>query len=302
MLLEGAKASIQLVREQAAKPDASSGLMDKLMTAMIDRMMNPPAPPPAADPIETFVKLQTILNKTPEATEREQKDPPIVEAMDLVEKMSGGRTFADLIKGKNPTVAPESAWAPFAPVALQFVTSLPTIMSEVRQTRQLEMQTKDLEFRRAVWLRTAQPGAQPPPELLANNPAPQNHAASPQSQPQPQTQPGNSDPMQLANVLVQMICHGFDKNPRMGYQTAATIDFTYGDAIEALGLEKFLADEAALVEYVQGMPALAERSRDARWAKFQSDFLDYTAERWPADEEPGAEGAEAMEKGPQSVA
>jgi hypothetical protein len=301
ILAEGSKAAIQLVRDQAAnaaKPDASSGLMDKMMTALIDRLMNPPAP---ADPIDTFVKLQGILNKNPE-TAPEAEDPPLEKAMTLMEKVSG-KSFSELVKGsRSATAAPESAWAPFAPVALQFVTSLPTIMSEVRQTRQLEMQTKDLEFRRAVWLRTAQPGAQPPPELLANNPAPQNHAATPaERQPQPQPQPGNADPMQLANVLVQMICHGFDKNPRMGYQTAATIDFTYGDAIEALGLEKFLADEAALAEYVQGLPALAERSRDARWAKFQSDFLDYTTERWPAEGDDQEETADPA-KGPQPVA
>ena len=129
ILAEGSKAAIQLVRDQASaasKPDAQSGLMDKLMTAMIDRMMNPPAPPPVADPIDTFVKLQTLM-KNPAVEAPEPKDPPIAAAMKLVEDMSGGRTFAELIKGRGP-VAPDSPWAPFAPVALQFVTSLPTLV------------------------------------------------------------------------------------------------------------------------------------------------------------------------------
>ena len=304
ILAEGSKAAIQLVRDQvaqAAKPDSSSGLLDKFLTVAMERMLTPPPAP--ADPIDTFVKLQSLIQKNPAETP-EPKDPPLVAAMDLVEKMSGGRSFADLIKGNRSAPVPESAWAPFAPVALQFVTSLPNLMSEFRQTRALEQHARDLEFRRAVWMRTARPGETPPPELLAQNPAPQPKRPPAQPAAQPQPQPGTApDPTQLTNAIIQTICHGFDTDPTMGGETAATIALLYGKQIEALGLEKFLANEQTLTEYVQGIPALAQRSQFATWPQFQDDFLEYCEQRWgvPESDEP-VNGQAKIPPGPQPVA
>lgn len=299
ILAEGSKAAIQLVRDQAAaatKPDAASGLMDKLLTAMIDRMMNPPAP---IDPFTVLEKARTIFAPNPATEAPEPKDPPLTEAMNLVEKMSG-KSFSDLVRGgKSAAAAPESAWAPFAPVALQFVTSLPNLMSEFRQTRAMEQYARDMQFRREVWMRTAKPGETPPLELLANNPAPPNRPAQPAAQPQPQ--PGAApDASQLTNALIQTICHGFDQDPTMGAETAATIALLYGKQLEALGLEKFLADEVTLTEYVKGIPALAQRSQLATWPTFQDEFLDYCIQRWGEPEPDEAEQAKAA--GPQPVA
>ena len=300
ILAEGSKAAIQLVRDQAsaaAKPDANSGLMDKLVTVMIDRMMNPP---PVADPLETFVKLQTILQKNPETEAPEPKDPPLTEAMNLVEKMSG-KPFSELVRGKSNPVAQESGWAPFAPVISQFVTSLPTLMAEFRHTRQLELQARELAFKREMWLRTAQPGTPLPKELLETNPpSPINHQPAAQPQPQPGAPP---DAGQLTNAIIQTICHGFDQDPSMGGETAATIAVLYGRQIEALGLEKFLADEQSLTEYVKGIPVLSQRAQFATWPQFQQDFLDYCEQRWGTqDEDETPINGQVKVPGPQPVA
>ena len=305
ILAEGSKAAIQLVRDQvaaAAKPDASSEIMDKFLTAMIERVMTPPPTP--ADPIDTFVKLQSLM-KNPATEPVEQKDPPLTEAMELMEKMSG-KPFFELIRGKSNPAAPDSPWAPFAPVALQFVTSLPNLMSEFRQTRALEQHARDLEFRRAVWMRTARPGETPTARTARpESRAPTESPASPARRATPTpTQPGTApDPTQLTNAIIQTICHGFDTDPTMGGETAATIALLYGKQIEALGLEKFLANEQTLTEYVQGIPALAQRSQFATWPQFQDDFLEYCEQRWgvPESDEP-VNGQAKIPPGPQPVA
>ena len=89
----------------------------------------------------------------------------------------------------------------------------------------------------------------------------------------------------------------------MGGETAATIALLYGKQIEALGLEKFLANEQTLTEYVQGIPALAQRSQFATWPQFQDDFLEYCEQRWgvPESDEP-VNGQAKIPPGPQPVA
>ena len=272
--------------------------MDKFMTVMIERMMKPPPPPP--DPIDTFVKLQTILTNNPAIEAPEPEDPPLDRSHGThgeSHRENRSRNCARQIKSRRP----ESGWAPFAPVISQFVTSLPTLMAEFRHTRQLELQARELAFKREMWLRTAQPGTPVPKELLETNPPPPvNH----QPAAQPQAQPGAPpDAGQLTNAIIQTICHGFDQDPSMGGETAATIAVLYGRQIEALGLEKFLADEQSLTEYVKGIPVLSQRAQFATWPQFQQDFLEYCQQRWgvePEDEE--RVNGQAKVPGPQPVA
>ena len=294
MLTEGAKAAIQLVKDQAsaaAKPDANSGLMDKILTAIVDRMMNPPPPP---DPIAMLEKARTIFAPNPATEAPEPKDPPLTEAMELVEKMSG-KPFSELVRGKASPVAQESGWAPFAPVISQFVTSLPTLMAEFRQTRQLEIQARNLAFQREVWLRTAQPGTPLPKELLETNPSPPpvNHQPQPAAAAQPAAPADPLNPMQLAQTIVQMVCHGFDSNPYNGGETAAAIAFSLGKQIEAAGLDELLTNPGQIDALVEGNPLLKQRSAHARWKQFQTDFMDYMMERF------GVEGID--EETPQQV-
>ncbi len=294
MLLEAHKASIELVKENAitaAKPDAQSGLMDKFLTVMIERMMNPPAPPPTPDPIDTFVKLQGLIQKqNPETPD--PKDPPITEAMDLVEKFTG-KSFSELMRGKSaPAAEATPPWLAIAlGVAEKFFAVAPTLFQQATYA-------KSLEFQRAVWLRSAQPGAQPPKELLAENAAqPQPRAQQQPTQSAAQQAPTELNAAQLAEQIVLMVCHGFDSNPYDGEETAAAIAFNFGKQIEATGLDQLLADEAQVNAMVQGNPLLKQRSAHARWTHFQEEFMDYMAGRFGA-QEPN----EPPKPGPQPVA
>ena len=291
ILAEGSKAAIDLVKSQAQPHDNS--LLEKILPVLLERIMQPPPPPPpVADPIDSFIKLQTLISKqNPEP--REEKDTPIEETMGIIKSLTGADSLVELLKpaAKAAAADPTPTWVPIAlGVADRFFQVAPQLWHQ-------SIQARDLEFRRAVWLRTAQPGTPPPRELLAANsppPPPTQTQSAPPPPQAPATQvaaASGPDPIQLANAIMEFICHSFDKNPKMGYQAAAALHALYGDHIEALGLDKYLADEAALTEYVKGVPQLAQRSQDARWAKFQSDFLDYTEELWgepneDADEEP----------------
>jgi len=86
-----------------------------------------------------------------------------------------------------------------------------------------------------------------------------------------------------------MICHGFDRDPRQGYETAAAIAFNFADAIESLGLDRTLGSEIEVDKFVAGLPVLQTRSQDARWAMFRRDFLNYTTDRWGTDDEETAD-------------
>lgn len=295
ILAEGSKAAIALVREQATaatKPDAQSGLMDKFLTVMIERMMNPPTPPAVADPIDTFVKLQGLIQKNnPEPTE--PKDPPLEEAMTLVEKFAG-KSFSELMKGNRgaPAVDAGPNWGAIAlGVAEKFFAVAPTLFQQAIYSRQQE-------FQRAVWLRTAKPGEAPPPALLAVNvpqinPPNANDAKAP-NPPGPQPDSAAVDPMALTQHIVQMVCHGFDQDPYSGGETAAAICFSFGRMIEAAGIEAMLADEESIKTLVVGNQLLQQRSQHAKWAQFQEDFLAYMGDRF---------GAGELEKpGPQPVA
>ena len=154
ILAEGSKAAIQLVRDQATqagKPDAASGIMDKLFTAMIDRIMNPPA---VADPVDTFVKLQTLISKQNPEPEPE-KEGAAEAAITLVERITG-KSVADMMKPRTSAAAEDSyGWvAPVVGAAQHLIGQIPEIMREARLSR-------DMDFRRQVWLRSAPPGSAP---------------------------------------------------------------------------------------------------------------------------------------------
>jgi hypothetical protein len=296
VLTDAAKTSIKMVQDQAATNNTSKN-ENPLTTiegiAAIAKMFQPP---PAPDPIDTFIKLQTLMHPAP--VEKEEKDTPIEETLGAIEKLTGGRSLVDLLKPAAKAAAEENPWAPFAGVAQSFVASLPSLMAEFRQTRLIEMRNRDLQWRRDLWARTAKQGEQPPPDLMGEQVA---LPPAPPARPQPvnaPAAPSAADPNALISAVVGLICQGFDNSPYMGEQTAGAIDLLYGRALEHLGVTAILANEAELDKYIAGVPALAQRSQFATWKTFKGDFLRYTVERWA--EEPADDDEKAA--GPQPVA
>jgi len=93
--------------------------------------------------------------------------------------------------------------------------------------------------------------------------------------------------------MVNTICAGFDKHRNTGSEIAASLDVQFGEQIEALGIDRMLASHKEIETFIDGIPALAERKKDARWPEFKEDFMGYTQERWG---EPGDEADDAGEK------
>ena len=300
ILTNASATALEMVKEQAAAASSSAPIPQSPLAtlegiAAIAKMFQPPTDP-TVTALTLIDKLDAIAaRRNPAPAEREEKETPLDETLGVIQKLTGFESIADLLKSKARNPEPDGyGWVtPLANIGQQLVAQIPAIMHEARINR-------DLEFRRAVWLRSSQPGAAVPQDLMlpANGTAPAQSATPPANQRPPQQPPTNAAPdaAQLVPILVQMICHGFDMNPRMGFQTAAAIDFSYGQQIEALGLDKFLSNPTQVTEFVAGTPVLAQRSTDARWQKFQAEFLDYTTERF------GDEEDEDEKPGPQPVA
>jgi hypothetical protein len=92
--------------------------------------------------------------------------------------------------------------------------------------------------------------------------------------------------------MIQMICGGFDKDSRSGFETAAAISYHFADVIESMGIEKTFSNPDEVKKFVAGVPVLAQRSLDARWKAFEHDFLEYTMDRWGDDEPNPAENSD----------
>jgi hypothetical protein len=278
------KTAIDMVRAQA---EATANAKDPVSLALeIVAALKPAAP--AVDPMAAALGLvekidAMVARRNPQPVHQEEpKDPPLAEAMTLVETMTG-RSFADILHAKpaRPATEENPLLAVVAPIAEKFFGSLPAILAELRYN-------KDQEFRRAVWLKTATAGQAPPPELLAANSAPPSppqptRTAQPAT-PQPAANRAPS-PGEISEAIAQTICQRFDKSPEVGYQTGAMIDGLFGDAIEALGLDKYLSSAASMKELIAGHPDLALRSRHARWREFEEDLMAYMLERWGIDGE-----------------
>lgn len=294
MVLQTNKATIDMVKEQAA----GNTQRDPITIAIeLVKLIQPqPQKDPALTALEMMDKMESIIaRRNPQHTEpADSEDPPIDKAIALLERTTG-KNFSDLMRGSGsrPAAAQQDSWGWVAPVvgaAKDFISQLPAILEQTRRARAEE-------FSRQVWLRTAQPGQTPPAELLASNAPPP--ASRPSAVPSAPVVPSTADPMQLATVIVEMVCHGFDQNPLDGQETAAAIAFVLGKQIEATGLAASLADAENLQRLIAGTPELEQRSKDVRWAEFQQEFVGYMTDRFGVD--PGhREPAKPAE--PQSAA
>lgn len=304
---DATKASIQMVRDQAnatASPaPQKSSISEILELASAIRSLIPPAP----DPIATLKTAKELFapaeNSTPQA---EPKDPPISEAMTLLESFTG-KPFSELIRGRSNPAPAENSWgwiAPLAGVAEKFVLQIPHIMHEARINR-------DLEFQRAVWLRSAQPGQAVPSNLLPQRTAPappaQNTTQS-SSTVQTVSAPPNGaqetpDRGHTVQLIVQTICVGFDRHRDTGSDIASVVSVQYGELIEAYGLEKALTDpsemQRVLSEFPQLGAMLIQRMQHARWKEFEHDWSDYMLDRWGTNENAPIKTSQT---GPQPVA
>ena len=291
ILAEGSKAAIQLVRDQvSSKPEAANPMMDKLLTVLVERALTPA---PQVDVLSLLEKARTLFTPIEHEDAPEPKDPPLTQAMDLLEKVTG-KSFSELTRGKSaPPAEASSPWIGIAlGVAEKFFAVAPTLFQQATYA-------KGLEFQRAVWLRSAKPGEAPPASLMAatppqlppqpQQPANQNHAPNP---PAPDPVP---DAMQLVPHIVQMVCHGFDTKCT-GDETAAAIVFNFREHIEAAGIDVMLADAESVKQLVEGNQLMKQRSTHAKWPQFQEEFLEYMADRF------GTADADKQPAGPQPVA
>jgi hypothetical protein len=287
ILAHASETAIDMVKAQSVT--ASAPQKDPLDTAL--RLIEILRPANQADPttlaLTMMERFESIIAKRNPAPEPERPETPVNESLDLIEKLTG-RSVSELMQKGSKVADPTPSWVPLALTAVERLFQVaPQLMREARETR-------DLEFQRAVWLRAnPQPGAAVPPNLLPERTAPPNPTPGPtlahnQAAPANGNNPLTGDPGQAIGVMVNMICDAFDKDPRSpsGFRTAAAIDFHFCDVIESMGIEAVFAVPEEIDKFVEGHPALAQRSKDARWAQFQTDFLDYTMDRWgDADDE-----------------
>lgn len=305
MVTKGAGAAIEIVKAQAIQPvktpeSAQSSIMDKFLLAMIDKMM---APPP--DPLATLKAAKELFASENPVT-IETPDPPLEQAMGLVEKFTG-KTFSQLLHGRsnNSAANPEdSGWSWLGPVIVRAIEAAPNLIAQTRIARAEE-------FSRQVALHNAKNGQPIPRELLAAPqvavPAvPATTETAPngaQSKPQPAAPalPDMNDPGQLMQTMVAMICHGFDTDPNMGYETAAAIQFNFGKQIELLHLDEFLTNETEVDTVIKGNPELAKRAAFPAWKEFKDGFMAYWGDHFGVGDEAEPEPPETLKEIPARV-
>jgi hypothetical protein len=298
ILAEGSKAAIQLVRDQvsqSAKPEGKSELMEvlvPLLPALLERFLTPP---PQVDVFAMLTQAKTLFAAPVVVDPPEPKDPPLKEALTLVEEFTG-RSMADIMKGRStPAAESTPSWVPIALGALdKLAAALPGIMQQATYAA-------TVRFQRDAWLRTAKPGEAIPPTLLATNPPqlpaqqpPQQNQPQPMPQAQPQPQPGQVGPEHIVPHIVQMVCHGFDTK-NTGEETAVAVCFQFAEHIEALGIDALLRDPTQIALLVEGNPLLKARSAHAKWPQFQAEFMEYMSDRFGV-------GDDDEVAGPQPVA
>ena len=103
--------------------------------------------------------------------------------------------------------------------------------------------------------------------------------------------------MQLAEHIVQMVCHGFDSDPFSGQKRPRRSASLSASRIESLGFEELLSNPEQIQSLIEGNPLLKQRSAHAKWPGFQEDFLNYMMDRFgvePADEAPKVAGPQPV--------
>ena len=296
MLTHASKSSIDMVTERAAAATSTVQVnpVDQIVQLATALKALMPAPAPA-DPAMAEVMKQIVQRAFREPAENPEPQTPISETLATVRELK--EVLPDLL-GKATKAAADSTppWvAPLLQIGQTLIQQFPAIMAQAAKNRALE-------FERMMFLRNAKPNEPIPEKLLtAAEPAP---PAQPTIQHLAQPQP--TDPQSVVTGIIQMICHGFDRDPRQGYETAAAIAYAYSDPIESLGFSKTLGSAAEVDKFVAGLPELQRRSQDARWPMFREDFLNYTTDRWGEDEdedEPVKTNSAAVgTAGPQPVA
>jgi len=257
------KALLEIVRPQP------NPVQDELMKAIIARAFAPvPTPPPA-----------------------EERETPVDQTLSAIEKLSGGKSLAELMVPAAKAAAADSmaSWVPIAQTAgqvlLSFAEKLVPAMHERTEQLRLELQIRQTGGVPAPPTNGAQPPRLPAPTVIP-----------PSAQPQPTTGAAQPlDPHALVQTVVKFICDGFDRDRNEGSEIAATLDVMYGDQMETLGITRMLAKRNEVETFIQGIPELLQCSKDARWPEFFDDFMQYTEHTYGEEEPPQTSG------GPQVV-
>ena len=283
IVTSASKAAIAMVQDQAkaaAVPPADPLATVKTLLEIVR---------PQSDPVQQEL-MKAIIAKAfapaPAPAPVEERETPVEQTLSAIEKLSGGKSLAELMlpHSKAATPDPVSSWGPIVStvgqVALSFFEKLPHMMAE--RTRQLQL---ELQIRQA--------GGAPPAPGVPGQPArlPAQTVMPPVAAEPSATAAQPLDPHALVQTVVKFICDGFDRDRNEGSEIAATLDVIYGEQMDALGITRMLAKRSEVETFIAGIPELVQRSKDPRWPEFFDDFMANT-EHMYGEEEPA---------GPQAV-
>ncbi len=257
-------------------PTATPGPGDRLIEALLPRLLAPP------DPLALLTQVMTIVKElTPKPVQN--PEPPSQQELggqlDLVKDIFGVESLRDLgsmLKGREPKVEATPWYAGMISTALE---RLPGILAQFSEMQQQA-------FQRAMIAHQMQNGQQVQPPALtrgqATPPAPGPRMARQVTTPAAATEqpPQNGSPKTLQEViplLIDSIARGFD-NGFEGWQVATFVDVQFPGAMAEL--KPMLGDPAALTQFVSQVPVLAERSTKEDWPQFQADFLEYVKDNY----------------------
>jgi hypothetical protein len=302
ILAHASETAIDMVKAQAvtAATPPKDNTLETIRTVVEILKPQAPAGNSMKDALEIVDRLDAMAARRNPAPV-EPPETPIEKTLDAVEKLTGGISLSELLDKRRPAAATDStpSWVSVAlGAAGKLIEVIPSVMAERTKQLALEVQLRQM-------------GVAPPP---ANQPRlPANVPTAPATVIPITTQPANGaqtqpilDKNQVVRIIVTRLCAGFDRHRDTGGDVAVAINVDLGEQIEAMGLEKALTDTGEMTGNLIQMPDLAgmlgQRSQDARWKPYESDFLAEMQDRWAMPESDEERGEVSTKKEPQPAA
>lgn len=258
-MMDGMELNKTIVTSQM-NSTTGTALGDKLMDALLPRLLAPPTVP-ATDPI--ILRLVEAAISNMKADRREPNPAPAAvpasDQLSLVKELMGVDSLREIIDmGRGGR---EQPW--WVGLISNAVEKLPTLLNEFAA-----MQERG--FQRAIIAHQLGAGNVLPPTINPAVNTPPRSAAIPM--PPAPTAPGGSGNMseQMVHAIVDGICRAYDEGFE-GRDAAVHITLLYPELVKSLA--PLLSDQQQLTSFIASMPPLAERSREPEWPDFQMDFI-----------------------------
>ncbi|MCU1284465.1 MAG: hypothetical protein JWO13_815 [Acidobacteriales bacterium] len=279
LVKQGSTAGIEIMKQGIMKESGSmtgNPIMDKLMTAMLERMATPP---PEKNSLKEALELLAQIRKMDGKDDREERSNPAGE-LGILKDLFGGENLMDLVKrgltGEGGGGTRDVWKETLSNAGLKLVDHLPVIIQGVKDIIQQQVQIAMLrggvpQPARAVLPANVQrqpqtiPAAHIVQQQQPNGVAVQSIAAQPA-----QVQPTQEEVLANIDRIKQMIVRCFDAGDD-GDLAALTVIRSYPELVQPL--QPFFADLAGVLQFATNDLILAPIVPEPGFNEYMEEFI-----------------------------